>query len=69
MENTLDKELTVIMAADLLLVLTFRVQDDFGKKLSKNVFEQLRCEGHFRPIVALFHDIQNIPCPVIKNQR
>jgi hypothetical protein len=51
---------TIIVATDLLLILTLRVDNDFGKKDSKHVFEELQGEAHFCPVMTLFKNLKNV---------
>jgi len=51
---------TIIVAADLLLILALRVDDDFGKKDGEHVFEELQGEAHFCPVMTLFKNLKNI---------
>ena len=53
-------ELTVIVIPDLLLVLAFRVHDDFGKHLRQDVFKHFRSELAAGPDVTMFQDIQHV---------
>ena len=48
------------MVADLLLVLGLGVDDDFGKKLGEDVFEELGSENHLGPIVTGLENVKNI---------
>lgn len=51
---------TVVMVANLLLILGSRVDDNFRNQVKEDVFEEFRREVEVSPIVAEFQDIENI---------
>ena len=51
---------TVIVVADLLLVLVLRVEDDIGYELEQHMTEELERKSHFREIVAVLHRLEDV---------
>lgn len=51
---------SVIVVANLLFILGLRVNDDFGKEVHENVFEEFRSHDHLRPIMTLLEDVQHV---------
>lgn len=51
---------TVVMVANLLLILGSRVDDNLRNQVKEDVFEKFRREVEVSPIVAEFQDIENI---------
>ena len=51
---------TVIVVADLFLVLALRVDDDFGNEASEDVFEELRGEDHLREVMTLLENLEDV---------
>jgi hypothetical protein len=51
---------TVVVVANLLLVLSLGMLNYFRNEVEQNVFEELKRENHLRPIVTLLHDVQHI---------
>lgn len=51
---------TVVMVANLLLILGSRVDDNLRNQIKEDVFEEFRCEVEVSPIVAEFHNIEDI---------
>lgn len=48
------------MSTNLLLILALWVDDDRGNEYSEDIFEQLPGEGHFGPVMTLFHDLKYV---------
>lgn len=55
---------SVIVVADLVLVLVLGVEDDIGNEVEKNVAEVVGSELEERPVVALLHDCKDITLDV-----
>ncbi len=53
---------TVVVAADLLLILALGVHDDLGQHLCEDVVEELGGEDHLCPIVTGFENVEDIAC-------
>ena len=51
---------TVVMVADLLLILGSRVDDNFRNQIKEDVFEEFRREVEVSPVVAEFQNIEDI---------
>jgi hypothetical protein len=51
---------TVVMVANLLLILGSRVNDNLRNQIKEDVFEEFRREVEVGPIVAEFQDIKDI---------
>ena len=48
------------MISNLLLVLRFRVNDDFGDEGEEDVFEELGGHDVARPIVSVLHYVEHV---------
>ena len=56
--------LTVVVAADLLLILALRMDNYFRNHLGEHVFKQFWGENHLRPIMASLQSVKDIPYKV-----
>ena len=51
---------TVVVTADLFLVLRLRVHDDLRDENGENVLEELERERHLRPVMTLLHNVEHV---------
>ena len=54
------------MTPDLLLILTLRVDDDFGDEPCQDIFEEFWSEVEGCPVMSLLEDFQNIACDSVR---
>lgn len=52
----------VIVIPDLILVLTFRVEDDIRDELGEDVSEVIGSQGEGGPVVTVFHHFEDVAC-------
>ena len=52
-----DTLLTVVVVANLLLILALGVPEDIGNELGEDMLEELRGEDHLCPVVTSLHDL------------
>ena len=50
----------VVMVTNLLFILGSRVNDNLRNQVKENVFEEFRCEVEVGPIMAEFHNVENV---------
>ena len=51
---------TVVVFPDLILILTFRMEDDIGNELGEDESEVVHGQGESRPIVSVFHLLEDV---------
>ena len=57
-----DTLLTVVVVANLLLILALGVPEDIGNELGEDVLEKLRGEDHLCPVVTGLENVEHVTC-------
>lgn len=60
---------TIVVTTDLLLVLVLGVNDDLWDEVEEDVFEEGGGKVEFSPVVALFHDVEDVACMGMRVRR
>lgn len=56
------RQLTVIVVTNLLFILGLGMNNNLGEEVHKDVFEELWCHDHLRPVMAFLKDVQYVTC-------
>ena len=57
-----DTLLTVVVVANLLLILALGVPEDIGNELGEDVLEELRGKDHLCPVVTGLENVEHVTC-------